>query len=97
MSARGIGRGIPAGVEVGLAIMQTMAVPTPSIAKLGAITLYTGFGTKHFACMRTHAVVILCRTVPSPLGWVGSRCRKGLGTQQLAGALGTDVTHGGTW
>ena len=67
------------GVEVGLAIMQTMAVPTPSIAKLSAITLHTGFGTNHFACMRTHAVVILSRTVPSPLGWVwvGSRRRMG--------------------
>jgi hypothetical protein len=49
--------------------MQTMAVPTPSIAKLGATTLHTGFGTNHFACMRTHAAEILSRTVPSPLGW----------------------------
>ena len=70
------------GVEVGLAIMQTMAVPTPSIVKLGATTLDTGFGTKHFACMRKHAVLILGRTVPPRWVWVGSWRRTGRGTQQ---------------
>ena len=75
-----------------------MAVATPSIVKLSAITLNTDFGTKHFACTRKHATVILGRPVPPRWSWLRAFVAWGLARSSLHGwALGTSMTPRSTW